>query len=94
MRGKWIRGYGTKLVWSSSKSTFIIPSKRRDAVMDDMTRLRMRLKWGYDGRSISKLLVQMSYMASLSTMNEQPAYSMVECVDRMELYGSTMAADN
>jgi hypothetical protein len=35
--GKWMRGYGTKLVWNSVKSTFKAPSKRREAVTDDTT---------------------------------------------------------
>jgi hypothetical protein len=35
--GKWIRGYGTRLVWNSLRSTFRDPSKRREAVMDETT---------------------------------------------------------
>ena len=34
---KWIRGYGTKLVWNSVTSTFNAPSKRRDAVSEEIT---------------------------------------------------------
>merc|ERR1719359_2329728 len=33
---KWIRGYGTKLVWNSVMSTFKAPSKRREAVKEDV----------------------------------------------------------
>ena len=32
-RGKWMRGYGTKLVWNSVRSTFRAPSNLKDAVM-------------------------------------------------------------
>jgi hypothetical protein len=35
--GKWIRGYGTKLVWNSLRSTLREPSKRREAVMEETT---------------------------------------------------------
>ena len=31
VNGKWIRGYGTKFVWNSFKSTFSAPSKRSEA---------------------------------------------------------------
>merc|ERR1712168_172498 len=34
-RGKWIRGYGTKLVWNSVRSTLRAPSNRREAVMEE-----------------------------------------------------------
>ena len=34
---KWILGYGTKLVWNSVISTFKAPSKRNEAVNDEMT---------------------------------------------------------
>merc|ERR1712151_766760 len=33
--GKWIRGYGTKLVWNSVRSTFNAPSNLKEAVMDE-----------------------------------------------------------
>jgi len=33
---KWMRGYGTRLVWNSVMSTFRAPSKRREAVSDEM----------------------------------------------------------
>ncbi len=36
-RGKCIRGYGTRLVWNSLRSTFSEPSKRREAVIEDTT---------------------------------------------------------
>jgi hypothetical protein len=39
-RGKWIRGYGTRLVWNSFRSTLRDPSKRREAVIDETTRPR------------------------------------------------------
>merc|ERR1712167_158351 len=34
---KWIRGYGTKLVWNSVTSTFKAPSNLREAVRDEIT---------------------------------------------------------
>jgi hypothetical protein len=34
---KWMRGYGTRLVWNCVRSTFSAPSKRSDAVSDEMT---------------------------------------------------------
>ena len=36
-RGKWIRGYGTRLVWNSLRSTLSEPSKRSDAVIEETT---------------------------------------------------------
>uniref|UniRef100_K3X2W1 Secreted protein n=1 Tax=Globisporangium ultimum (strain ATCC 200006 / CBS 805.95 / DAOM BR144) TaxID=431595 RepID=K3X2W1_GLOUD len=41
---KWIRGYGTKLVWNSVTSTFNAPSKRNDAVNDEITCAIKRFK--------------------------------------------------
>lgn len=35
--GKWILGYGTRLVWNSLRSTFKEPSKRREAVIEETT---------------------------------------------------------
>merc|ERR1712010_222623 len=52
--GKWIRGYGTKLVWNSVRSTFSAPSKRREAVKDDVICAMMRFKLVYVGRSMSR----------------------------------------
>lgn len=37
-RGKWMRGYGTRLVWNSFRSTLREPSKRSEAVMEETTR--------------------------------------------------------
>merc|ERR1719398_376282 len=34
---KWMRGYGTRLVWNSVRSTLRAPSKRREAVREEMT---------------------------------------------------------
>ena len=33
---KWMRGYGTRLVWNSVMSTFRAPSKRMEAVRDNV----------------------------------------------------------
>eukprot|EP01083_Nonionella_stella_P119296 356512_1 len=41
---KWIRGYGTKLVWNSVTSTLSAPSKRREAVNEDPTCAIRRFK--------------------------------------------------
>ena len=43
--GKWIRGYGTKLVWNSFRSTLSEPSKRSEAVMDDTTWAMRRFRF-------------------------------------------------
>merc|ERR1719240_2297160 len=34
--GKWMRGYGTRLVWNSVRSTLSGPSKRSENVIDEM----------------------------------------------------------
>merc|ERR1711977_377529 len=65
---KWMRGYGTRLVWNSVMSTFKAPSKRSDAVRDEITCARRGFRFVYVGRSISRLRRQMSYRASLSPM--------------------------
>merc|ERR1711985_166788 len=57
---KWIRGYGTRLVWNSVTSTFRAPSKRSEAVSEEMTCEIKRFRLVYVGRSISKLRLQMS----------------------------------
>merc|ERR1719398_139150 len=64
---KWMRGYGTRFVWNSVMSTFRAPSKRSDAVKDEITCARRRLRFVYVGRSMSRLRRQISYNASLST---------------------------
>merc|ERR1712137_276298 len=57
---KWIRGYGTKLVWNSVTSTLSAPSKRSDAVSDEITCAIRRFKLVYVGRSMSSERRQMS----------------------------------
>jgi len=57
---KWMRGYGTRLVWNSVMSTLSAPSKRSDAVSDEMTWPTRRLRLVYVGRSMSRLRRQMS----------------------------------
>merc|ERR1711868_110658 len=52
---KWMRGYGTRFVWNSVISTLSAPSKRSDAVKDEITCARRRLGFVYVGRSISRL---------------------------------------
>ena len=61
--GKWMRGYGTRFVWNSVRSTFSCPSKRSDAVMDDTHCASKRFRFVYVGRSMSRLRRQMSYSA-------------------------------
>merc|ERR1719443_774998 len=54
---KWIRGYGTKFVWNSVMSTLRAPSKRSDAVSEEITCARRRLRFVYVGASLSTWLV-------------------------------------
>merc|ERR1719326_1530167 len=57
---KWMRGYGTRFVWNSVMSTLRAPSKRSDAVSDEMTWAMRRLRFVYVGRSMSRLRRQTS----------------------------------
>merc|ERR1712010_175511 len=41
---KWMRGYGTRLVWNSVRSTLRAPSKRREAVSEEITCAMIRLR--------------------------------------------------
>merc|ERR1719152_832091 len=52
---KWMRGYGTRFVRNSVMSTLSAPSKRSDAVSDEATWAKRRLRFVYVGRSISRL---------------------------------------
>ena len=45
---KWMRGYGTRLVWNSVTSTLRAPSKRSEAVSDEMTCATRRLRFALD----------------------------------------------
>merc|ERR1711981_979127 len=90
---KWILGYGTKLVWNSVMSTFKAPSKRSDAVSEEITCARRRLRFVYVGRSISRLRRQISYRASLSTWLVTSVCSRSECTHKTVLYGSTHAEE-
>ena len=81
------------MVWNSVTSTLSAPSKRSDAVSDEMICATRRLRLVYVGRSTSRLRRQMSYRASLSTMKETSECSMSECVESTVLYGSTTAVD-
>ncbi|KAF0755455.1 putative secreted protein [Aphis craccivora] len=58
--GKWMRGYGTRFVWNSVRSTFSAPSNRSDAVMDDTICPISRFRFVYVGRSMSRFRRQMS----------------------------------
>merc|ERR1712093_407132 len=90
---KWILGYGTKFVWNSVISTFRAPSKRSDAVSEEITCARRRLRFVYVGRSMSKLRRQISYNASLSTWLVTSVCSRSECTHKTVLYGSTTAVE-
>ena len=52
-----------------------------------------RFRCSNPGRGISRLRRQMSYTASLSTRKVQSEFSMVLCVDKTALYGSTTAVE-
>merc|ERR1719428_2797191 len=82
---KWMRGYGVRFVWNSVTSTFSAPSKRSEAVSDEITCAMRRFKLVYVGRSMSRLRRQMSYRASLSSITATSVCSRRECVDRTEL---------
>merc|ERR1712216_1077480 len=90
---KWMRGYGTRLVWNSVMSTFRAPSKSREAVSEEITCAMMRFKLVYVGRSMSRQRRQMSYRASLSSMTATSVCSRREWVASTALYGSTTAVD-
>ena len=47
---KWMRGYGTRLVWNSVTSTFSAPSNRSDAVSDEITWWRASYDVSYECR--------------------------------------------
>merc|ERR1719152_841803 len=90
---KWMRGYGTRFVWNSVMSTLSAPSKRSDAVSDEMHCATNLLRFVYVGRSISRLRRQISYRASLSTWLVTSVCSRSECTHNTQLYGSTTAVD-
>merc|ERR1719408_851389 len=90
---KWMRGNGTKFVWNSVMSTLRAPSKRREAVRDEITWPRRRFKFVYVGRSMSRLRRQMSYSASLSTWFVTSVCSNREWTQSTVLYGSTHAEE-
>merc|ERR1712061_39875 len=72
-------------------STLRAPSKRNDAVSDEMICANKRFKFVYVGRSMSRLRRQMSYSASLSYMIVTFVCSSRECTHNTVLYGSTTA---
>merc|ERR1712166_799801 len=83
---KWIRGYGTRLVWNSVMSTLRAPSNLREAVREEITCETRRFKLVYVGRSMSRQRRQMSLIAS-------SVCSRSEWVASTALYGSTTAVD-
>merc|ERR1711964_809564 len=74
-------------------STFSAPSKRSDAVSDEMHCAIKRFRFVYVGRSMSRLRRQMSYSASLSTWFVTSVCSSSEWTHNTVLYGSTTAVD-
>ena len=83
------RGNGTKFVWNSFKSTFNSPPKRNDAVIDDIVFVINLFKFEYDGCRISNHFEHISYIASLSNINDTSVWSNNQWVVNNELYGST-----
>merc|ERR1711904_458637 len=74
-------------------STLSAPSKRSDAVSEEITWPRRRFKFVYVGRSMSRLRRQMSYKASLSTWLVTSVCSRREWTHNTQLYGSTTAVE-
>merc|ERR1719281_460846 len=74
-------------------STFKAPSKRSDAVSEEITCARRRFKFVYVGRSMSRLRRQISWSASLSTWFVTSVCSRSECTQSTVLYGSTHAEE-
>merc|ERR1712071_405894 len=74
-------------------STLSAPSKRSEAVKDEMICANKRFKLVYVGRSISRLRRLMSYRASLSIITVTSVCSNKEWTHNTVLYGSTTAVD-
>merc|ERR1711953_1199222 len=72
-------------------STFKAPSKRREAVNEEIIWPRSRFRFVYVGRSMSKFRRQMSYKASLSIMIVTSVCSNREWTHKTVLHGSTTA---
>merc|ERR1712036_177452 len=68
-------------------STLRAPSKRSDAVSEEMIWPRRRFRFVYVGRSMSRLRRQMSYNASLSTWFVTSVCSRRLCTHKTVLYG-------
>ena len=81
------------MVWNSVMSTFSAPSKRSEAVSEEITCAISLFRFVYVGRSMSRFLRQMSYSASLSTWFVTSVCSSSECTHSTQLYGSTTALD-
>merc|ERR1712110_864271 len=77
---KWRRGYGTRFVWNSLRSTLRSPLKRREHVSELTSCTMMRFRLAYVG-------------PSRSTRKETLVYSRRLCVMSTALYGSTTAVD-
>merc|ERR1712036_73386 len=66
-------------------STLRAPSKRKEAVREEMICAKRRFKFVYVGRSMSRLRRQLSYMMVTSVCSKE------EWTQRTVLYGSTTA---
>merc|ERR1719174_2693443 len=82
---------GTRFVWNSVMSTLSAPSKRKEAVNEEIICAKSLFKFVYVGRSMSRLRRQMSYKASLSYIMVTSVCSSKECTQSTVLYGSTTA---
>jgi hypothetical protein len=74
-------------------STFNAPSNHKLAVNDEITYAINLFRFVCVGLSISRFFLQISYIASLSSIIATSVCSNNECVDNIELYGSTTAVD-
>ena len=85
---KWMRGYGTRLVWNSVISTFNAPSNRRDAVRLEMIWAISRFRFVYVGRSISRFLRSArarygslpTLLHGLNALHDQPTITKQSCL--------------
>src|SRR5690606_38207554 len=75
---KWRRGKGTMLTASFLKSELSWPGKRRQVVTPDMTAETRWLRSPYEGELSLRVLMQMSYKASLSIQKVSSEFSTID----------------
>ena len=73
------------MVWNSVTSTLRAPSKRSDAVSDEVTCAIMRFRLMYEGASSSRVALAIEYRASLSKQNDTSQCSRRVWVESTEL---------